>query len=33
MLLRAYARARLKKRRVMRDGPWSALILRKPRRK
>lgn len=31
MLLGAYTRVRLKKRRVMRDGPWSALILSKPR--
>jgi ribosomal protein L11 methyltransferase len=33
MLLRAYARTRLKKRRIMRDGPWSALVLQKPPRK
>lgn len=32
MLLRAYGRSGLKKRRIMRDGPWSALILSKPRR-
>jgi len=31
-ILGAYARARLKKRRVIRDGPWSALILRKPKK-
>jgi ribosomal protein L11 methyltransferase len=31
LILRAYAKVRLNKRRVMRDGPWSALILSKPR--
>lgn len=31
-ILAAYTRARLKKRRIMRDGPWSSLILSKPRK-
>ena len=33
MVLHAYTRCGLKRTRVMRDGPWSALVLRKPRRK
>ena len=32
-ILAAYIKARLKKRRIMRDGPWSALMLSKPRQK
>jgi ribosomal protein L11 methyltransferase len=32
-ILRAYTRARLKKCRIMRDGPWSALILSKPHKR
>lgn len=31
VVLRAYTRSALKKTRIMRDGPWSALILSKPR--